>query len=449
MPHRLSVIGTGYLGTTHAAWLASLGFSVLGLDTDRQRVTALASGELPFFEPELGALLRAGLASGRLRFTSSYADVADFADVHFLCAGTPRDAGADRAGTSALEASIDALAPRLSRPCLVVGRSTLPVGTAAVCADRLARLGVAGKEAELAWNPGFLREGHAVADARRPGWIVAGVASPRAEAILREVYERPLAEGVPLVVTDLATAELAPAAAQAFLATKISFINAMAEVCEAAGADVQVLAQALGHDPRIGAGGLQAGLGFGGGSLPADIRAFRARADDLGAGAALAFLQRVDEINDRCRARAVSLATDLAGGHLAGCRLAVLGAAFTAGSDDVRNSPAVAVAQTAVRAGAVVTVYDPAAMDRLRALYPEVACAPSAEAAIRDADLVLVLTDWPEFGEADPEVLGKAVAHRRVVDGRNVLDPARWRAAGWEYRALGRPAAPVPGRQPT
>ena len=208
-------------------------------------------------------------------------------------------------------------------------------------------------------------------------------------------------------MTDLATAELAPAAAQAFLATKISFINAMAEVCEAAGADVQVLAQALGHDPRIGAGGLQAGLGFGGGSLPADIRAFRARADDLGAGEALAFLQRVDEINDRCRTRAVSLATELAGGHLAGCRLAVLGAAFTAGSDDIRDSPAVAVAQTAVRAGAVVTVYDPAAMDRVRAQYPEVACAPSAEAAVRDADLVLVLTDWPEFGEADPEVAGQ------------------------------------------
>jgi UDPglucose 6-dehydrogenase len=435
----LTVIGTGYLGAVHAACLAELGFEVLGTDIDQGRTAALSQGRAPFSEPGLDRLLGRGLRSGRLRFTTSLPEAARFGDVHFLCVGTPQRSGHPGADLSQLHACVEALAPLLRRPCLVAGKSTTPVGTAAALADRLAALAPAGPEAELAWNPEFLREGHAVEDTLRPARIVAGVRSDRAETVLREVY-RPLTEaGTPLLVTDLATAELAKAAANAFLATKISFINAMAEVCEAAGADTAVLADVLGRDPRIGDDGLQPGLGFGGGCLPKDIRALRHRAEELGAGQALSFLHDVDSINRRCRARAVAAARELAGGSLQGQVVGVLGAAFKPGSDDIRESPAVEVAAAVSGLGARVTLYDPAAAAKAVAACPQLQRAGSAEAAARDADVLLVLTEWDEFRDADPEILGKAVRRRNVLDTRHALDPARWRAAGWTYRALGRP----------
>ena len=320
----------------------------------------------------------------------------------------------------------------------MVGKSTVPVGTAARLAGQLSGLAPAGRAAELAWNPEFLREGSAVHDTLRPDRIVIGVRSARAEEMLREVYAGPLAAGVPLVVTDLATAELVKVAANAFLATKISFINAMAELCEAAQADVVHLAEALGHDPRIGHRGLRPGLGFGGGCLPKDIRAFRARAGQLGARQALRFLQDVDEINTRRRTRVVSLACDLLGGSVAGRTVGVLGAAFKPDSDDIRDSPALAVAATLRQLGAKVSVFDPAGMDRARRAHPELSYAGSVQGAARDADLVLLLTEWPEICDTDPEVLGKTVAQRWIIDARNSLDAQRWRAAGWQYRALGR-----------
>jgi UDPglucose 6-dehydrogenase len=438
---RLTVIGTGYLGTTHAASLAELGFEVLGVDADPARVAALAAGRLPLCEPDLGPMLRRGLRSGRLRFTTSLPEAAEFGDVHFLCVGTPQRAGHPGADLSQLFGCVDQLAPLLRRPCLVVGKSTTPVGTAATLARRLASRAPAGPRAELAWNPEFLREGHAVADTMRPDRIVVGVRSARAEAVLREIYADPLRDGPPLFVTDFATAEMVKVAANAFLATKISFINAMAEVCEAAGADVLVLSEALGRDARIGAAGLRPGLGFGGGCLPKDIRAFLARAEDLGAGQALSFLRDVDEINLRCRSRAVRLAAELAGGSLAGRAVGVLGAAFKPGSDDVRDSPALDVASALHGLGARVTLYDPAATGKARRAHPELDYADSAEGAARDAEVLLVLTEWDEFRHADPEILGKAVARRVVLDTRNALDAEQWRAAGWTYRALGRPAA--------
>ncbi len=434
----LTVIGTGYLGTVHAACLADLGFEVLGVDSDPARTGTLSRGEPPFREPGLGALLRRGVRSGRLRFTTSLPAAAQFGDVHFLCVGTPQRAGQPHADLSQLYACVDALAPLLERPCLVAGKSTTPVGTAAALATRLATLAPAGPRAELAWNPEFLREGHAIADTIQPDRIVAGVRSARAEAVLREVYRKPLAAGTPLVVTDLATAELVKVAANAFLATKISFINAMAEVCHAASADVMVLTEALGHDARIGAAGMMPGLGFGGGCLPKDIRAFLARAEELGAGQALAFLRNVDAINARCRSRAVAAARELTGGSLAGRAVGVLGAAFKPGTDDIRDSPALAVAASLSDLGARVTLYDPAATDRACTAFPQLAGAESAEAAARDADVLLVLTEWDEFRNADPDVLGKAVRQRRVLDARHALDPVRWRAAGWTYHALGR-----------
>ena len=439
MACRLTVLGTGYLGAAHAVCMAELGFEVLGVDTSQAQVSALAAGRLPFHEPGLETLLRRGLDCGLLRFSTSYREAAAFGDVHFVCVGTPQLVGADGADLSQLQECIDKLAPLLTRPCLVVGKSTVPVGTAGLLAERLSRLAPIGRSAELAWNPEFLREGHAVADTLQPDRIVAGVRSARAEAVLREVYARPLAAGTPMVVTDFATAELVKVAANAFLATKISFINAMAEVCEAAGADVVPLARALAYDARIGGRFLGAGLGFGGGCLPKDIRAFGARAQELGAGQALGFLREVDAVNQRCRARTVDLARELAGGSLHGAAVCVLGAAFKPGSDDIRDSPALEVAAAVRGLGARVTVYDPVALDRARQARPELEYAASMVGAAADAEVVLLLTDWREFAEADPVLLGKAVARRNIVDGRNALDPGAWRAAGWCYRALGRP----------
>jgi UDPglucose 6-dehydrogenase len=439
MPLRITVLGTGYLGATHATCMAELGFEVLGLDTDEAQVKALAAGSLPFHEPGLEELLHSGLRSGRLRFTTSYAEAAEFGDVHFVCVGTPQRGDSAAADMSYLWACADALAPELTRPCLIVGKSTVPVGTAEALAERLARLAPVGAGAEVAWNPEFLREGHAVADTMRPDRIVAGVTSPRAEEILREVYAGPLADGVPFLVMDLATAQLVKVGANAFLATKISFINAMAEVCEAAGADVVPLAAALALDERIGGRFLAPGLGFGGGCLPKDIRAFGTTARELGVASVSTLLSEVDAINLRRRARMVDLALELAGGSLEGRAVAVLGCSFKPHSDDIRDSPALDVAGTVHGLGARVTVYDPAAMDRARLVHPELEYASSMLDAVAGADLLLLLTEWPEFADADPGVLGEAVTQRNIIDGRNVLDADRWRAAGWRYRALGRP----------
>jgi UDPglucose 6-dehydrogenase len=441
MPPRITVLGTGYLGATHAACLAELGFQVLGVDISESQIKALASGSLPFHEPGLEELLRRGLDSGRLRFSTSYAEAAEFGDVHFVCVGTPQRADSGAADLSYVLACVDALAPGLTRPCLVVGKSTVPVGTSEMLTEHLARLAPVGSAAELAWNPEFLREGHAVADTMRPDRIVVGVRSARAEAILREVYAGPLAEGVPFLVTGLPTAELVKVAANAFLATKVSFINAMAEVCEAVGADVVPLAQALSHDERIGGRFLVPGLGFGGGCLPKDIRAFGARTRELGITSVSSLLGEVDAINLRRRARMVDLALELAGGSLDGRTVGVLGCSFKPNSDDIRDSPALDVAGTIHGLGARVTVYDPAAMDRARKVHPELEYAGSLLQAAEGADVLLLLTEWREFLDADPEVIGKAVAQRNIADGRSALDADRWRAAGWRYRALGRPGA--------
>jgi UDPglucose 6-dehydrogenase len=431
---RLTVIGTGYLGATHAAAMAELGHDVLGLDVDDLKVKRLNAGEVPFFEPGLPELLVKGLDSGRLRFTTSYDEVGAFGDVHFVCVGTPQKKGEYAADLTHVDAAVRSLVPVLSEGDLVVGKSTVPAGTAARLAAE-----ISGAGAELVWNPEFLREGHAVADTLRPDRIVLGVESGRGAAVMQRAYEAILASGTPLVVTDFATAELVKAAANSFLATKISFINAMAEVCEATGADVTLLAQALSHDERIGGKFLHAGLGFGGGCLPKDIRAFMARAGELGVDQALTFLKEIDAINMRRRARMVDLARELCGGSLAGVRVAVLGAAFKPNSDDIRDSPALDVALGVQRAGAAVRVYDPEAMDNARRDFPTLAYASSAIEAATEAEVVLHLTEWAEFRELDPAVLAAVVRQRRIVDGRNALDPVRWRAQGWTYRALGRP----------
>ena len=442
MAARISVIGTGYLGATHAACMAELGYEVLGMDVDAEKIAALTSGTVPFYEPGLDELLAKHVATGRLRFTTSYAELAAFgADVHFICVNTPQRKGEYAADLRYVESVVDGLAPHLDQPTVIAGKSTVPAGTAVRLAERFAELSPAGADVELAWNPEFLREGYAVSDTLRPDRLVIGVASQRAEAALRDVYTPLTDDGVPLVVTDLATAELVKNAANAFLSTKISFINAMAEVCEAAGGDVMQLAEALSYDARIGGRFLVPGLGFGGGCLPKDIRAFMARAGELGVDQALAFLKEVDAINMRRRVRMVDLAREQCDGSFLGKRVAVWGAAFKPNSDDVRDSPALNVAASILLQGAQVTVYDPKANDNAAKLFPTLAYADSALEAARGAHVILHLTEWQEFRELDPAAVGEITSQRRIVDGRNALAAQRWREAGWTYRALGRPVA--------
>lgn len=434
---RMSVIGCGYLGAVHAASMSELGHDVVGIDVDEQKVAALASGEAPFFEPGLGELLRRALASGRLRFSTDLAD-AHGNDVHFVAVGTPQKSGENAADLRYVDAAVEGLIPWLRPGDLVVGKSTVPVGTARRLAERIAK---SGSGASLAWNPEFLREGFAIEDTLRPDRLVYGLAvdGGQAKAALDEVYAAALGTGTPLVVTDYETAELVKVAANAFLATKISFINAMAEVCEAAGADVTQLADAIGHDARIGRRFLNAGLGFGGGCLPKDIRAFMARAGELGADQALTFLREVDRINMRRRERAVDLAREMLGGSILGRRIAVLGLAFKPNSDDVRDSPALNVSAQLALQGAAVLCHDPKAIPNARKRFPELNYVDSIQDAVRDADAVMVLTEWDEYRDLDPHELRATVSQPIVIDGRNCLDATAWRDAGWRYRALGRP----------
>jgi len=440
---RISVIGCGYLGAVHAAAMASLGHEVVGIDVDERKVEALRAGRAPFFEPGLPELLLEAGAGGGLTFGTDIAEVAG-ARVHFVCVGTPQMAGEFRADLSYVDASVTSLVPYLRPGDVVVGKSTVPVGTAERLAAQLAPTG-----ATLVWNPEFLREGFAVEDTLHPDRFVyglptdaEGVATPAGEAakaLLDEVYATPLSDGTPLVVTDYATAQLVKVAANSFLATKISFINAMAELCETAGGDVTQLADAIGYDARIGRKFLNAGLGFGGGCLPKDIRAFMARAGELGVDQALTFLREIDSINGRRRERMVELAREVCGGSFVGKRIAVLGASFKPNSDDVRDSPALSVADMLEKAGASVVVTDPQGIENARALRPNLEYEADVLEAVRDADVVLLGTEWTQYRELDPAQLAGAVRGLHVLDGRNVLDPVRWREAGWTYRALGRP----------
>lgn len=439
---RCTVFGTGYLGATHAACMAELGHDVIGVDVDPGKVAKLSDGVVPFYEPGLEDVLRRNLDAGRLRFTTSYAEAADHADVHFLGVGTPQKKGEYAADLKYVRAVVDTLAPLLERPSVIIGKSTVPVGTAAALGTRARAL--SSTDVEVAWNPEFLREGWAVKDTLRPDRLVLGVDRDRdaagwVEELVREIYADLIAAEVPFLLTDLATAELVKVSANAFLATKISFINAVSEVCEATGADVTMLADALGYDARIGRRFLNAGLGFGGGCLPKDIRAFMARSGELGADHAVAFLREVDNINMRRRTKVVDMAARACGGSLLGANVAVLGAAFKPESDDVRDSPALNVAGMIQLHGAVVTVYDPKALENSRRVFPTLNYATSVIEACERADVVLVLTEWDEFTALRPGDLDGVVRARSIIDGRNCLNRATWRAAGWVYAGLGTP----------
>ena len=451
---RMTVFGTGYLGATHAACMAEMGHDVLGVDVDPEKIQALSEGRVPFFEPGLPEILTRNIEAGRLRFTTDYAEAAEFADVHFIGVGTPQRKGSYAADTTYVNAVIETLAPLVSGNHTIFGKSTVPVGTAHELqqkADEIVAASPNNARITIAWNPEFLREGHAVKDTLHPDRIVLGLGvdssnsddraeQQRVEDLAREIYAPALEEGTPFLVMDLPTAELVKVSANAFLATKISFINAVSELCEIVGADVTALADAIGMDDRIGRKFLGAGLGFGGGCLPKDIRAFMARAGELGADQALTFLREVDAINMRRREKTVELARQTLGGSLIGRNVTVLGAAFKPNSDDVRDSPALAVAGSLSLSGANVTVYDPQGMENAAKIFPTLTYAPNVEEALEGAEIVIVATEWKQFQELDPVVAHKLVAgdNPTVLDGRNCLPRKEWEAAGWNFLALGR-----------
>jgi len=434
MTLKLSVIGTGYLGATHAACMASLGFEVIGFDTEISKIELLSKGEVPFYEPDLEELLAEQIKAGRLSFTNDINDLAD-ADVHFICVGTPQVKGGNAADLTYVNSALESIAKIVKPGGLVIGKSTVPVGTATRLRNRLIEL---NPKADLAWNPEFLREGFAVEDTLRPNRLVVGVTNDQSEKILKEVYATNLKENTPWVRADLPTAELVKVAANSFLATKISFINAMAEICEAAGGDVTILAKAIGYDPRIGNRFLQAGIGFGGGCLPKDIRAFMARAEELGAKQAVEFLKEVDAINLRARQRIIELVRKDLSEDLVGKKVAILGAAFKPDSDDVRDSPALDIAAQIQAAGAVVTVHDPKAIANAQKRFPALKFAEDINNTLKDAEIVLHLTEWKIYREINPAQVKSLVKTAIMIDGRNALDRDAWRAAGWKFRALGR-----------
>jgi UDPglucose 6-dehydrogenase len=438
---RITVIGTGYLGAVHAAGMAALGHDVLGVDADAAKIEALKAGNAPFFEPGLPELLRETVGQGSLRFTTSIAEAAAFGDVHFICVGTPQLPGSDAADLRFVNGVVSELVQLLDRPGLIVGKSTVPVGTARRLAELVMNDAPTGSA--LAWNPEFLREGFAVEDTLSPDRLVFGVNDSASEQVLRSVYAPILETGVPCFVSDLETAELVKVAANSFLAMKISFINSMAEVCEAVGADVVTLADAIGQDARIGRRFLNSGVGFGGGCLGKDIRAFRARGIELGVGEALEFLGEVDNVNNRRRARVVDLATEILDGDVSGRRITILGAAFKPNSDDVRDSPALHVAKALHELGADVRVHDPAAIENARRVAPSLYYAELLDDAFAGSELVIHLTEWTQYRELDPRLLSGRVANTVMIDGRNALDVEKWTKAGWTFHALGRSISPA------
>ena len=434
---KISVIGCGYLGAAHAVAMASLGHDVVGIDSNRTKISSLSSGQPTILEPGFEGLLREGLDSGRLAFSAD-PEAAGGARVHFIGVGTPQKADSHAADLAFLDDAVDSLLPCLREGDVVAGKSTVPVGTAAALEPRIRRAGAC-----LVWNPEFLREGSAVRDTLEPDRLVYGLSCEEADAragcdALDECYAALIAAGVPRLTMDFATAELVKVAANSFLATKISFINAMSQACDATGADVVKLARALGFDERIGHRFLRAGIGFGGGCLPKDIRALRARAEELDLHEAFGFLAEVERINDGQRARTVGILEGLTGG-LAGRKVAVLGAAFKPDTDDIRSSPALSMAAALVGRGARVTITDPAASAQAVATEVEgAAFSADVEAAVAGAEAVLLCTEWEQYVRLDPARIGELVSERIVVDGRNALDPDAWKRAGWTYRGVGR-----------
>jgi UDPglucose 6-dehydrogenase len=418
--------------------MASLGHDVVAFDLDSEKIAEFSSGNLPFFEPGLADLLKAGIKSGKLRFTNELADAISNSEVHFICVGTPQVIESGAADLSQIHSAVKAMAPLLSEGSTVVGKSTVPVGTASWVNKYFSEH--AAQNVKLVWNPEFLREGFAVKDTLHPDRIVLGVSNDSDSSLLEKIYSSTIESGTPVIITDYATAELVKVAANAFLATKISFINAFADLCDVVGADVTTLADAIGHDTRIGRRFLNAGIGFGGGCLPKDIRALQARANELGMKDQFEFLNQIDHINTGRRSYLVQqVAIEL--GDVKSKNVAILGVAFKPDSDDIRDSPAISIAKRLIELGANVTVHDPEALQILSKIHPEIKTSNKVEDALANADLVLHLTEWQQYRELDLTQLSKLVKTRTIIDGRNILDRATWNSAGWKIIYLGRPSS--------
>ena len=430
---RISVIGLGYLGATHAVAMATLGHEVIGIEPDQSRLEPLKNGVVPFYEPGLQDALKKVIAAGKLSFQNSHDEKSAAAEVHFICVGTPQQKGKETADTSYVFSAAKQLAAVLKPESLVVGKSTVPVGTARHLISSIQE--IAGFEPRLCWNPEFLREGTALEDSLAPDRIVIGSNDPLINKNLKDCYQQILDTGTPLLELDLETAELVKVSANAFLATKISFINAMAEIAEAAGADAVKLAEAIGMDSRIGKSFLRTGIGFGGGCLPKDIRGFIARADELGVGSSLKFLTEVDNINLRRRQRVIDLAVaELEDpGHK---KVSVLGISFKPDSDDLRDSPALDIALGLQAKGAQVIVHDPVSLAALEARQTGLSVAEEVLEATKDADLIILGTEWAEYRKLDPSTLNPKT--KTIIDGRNVLSVNDWQKAGFKVIALGR-----------
>lgn len=438
---KLTIIGLGYLGATTAVAFAKLGHQVIGIDPDAAKIELLSQGKLPFYEPGLEEALREVKAAGKISFATEHSPSSSSADIHMLCVGTPQGADGSSADTKFLYSALNSLLPFLDEDAVIVGKSTVPVGTAAQIRSYLeSKLNFSP---HIAWNPEFLREGTALKDTLEPDRIVIGTDDPWSEKLLRLLYQQITDGGVPLISCDIPTAELVKVAANSFLATKISFINAIAEIAEVAGADTVKLAEAIGYDDRIGSKFLRNGIGFGGGCLPKDIRAFVARANELGVGHSVAFLNEIESINLRRRARVLEIAKDELG-DLSSRRVAILGAAFKPETDDIRDSPAIAVAEQFWLAGAHVVVHDPKALHNVRRVFPQIETQPTVELAIANAELVVIATEWNEYREANPCELAKLVSNRLVIDGRNILDVKLWQQSSWQIIALGRNIERIP-----
>lgn len=434
---KITVIGTGYLGATHAASMAELGFDVLGVDVDPAKIEKLAQGILPFHEPELPELLLKHAGTGRLRFTTSIQEAAEYGDIHFIAVGTPQKEGDNAADMRYVYDAVSSIARLAKKDCLIAGKSTVPVGTSRELIKLIEREKSPDVEIQLAWNPEFLREGFAVKDTLEPDRLIVGAQDERAVNALRLVYDDAISRATPFIASDFETAELTKVAANAFLATKISFINAFSEVTERVGGDIKVLADAIGYDARIGRRFLNAGVGFGGGCLPKDIRALQARVSELGLDRTMSFLHEIDQINLRRRERVVDLVKSVLD-ELTDKKIAVLGATFKPNSDDVRDSPALDIAAQLYNAGADVSVYDPQGMPNSAKRFPRLTYAPTIEDCLESAEMVLLLTEWTEFRELNPETVSTFVSKKRILDGRNVLGETKWERAGWEFYALGR-----------
>jgi UDPglucose 6-dehydrogenase len=444
---KLSVIGAGYVGLTTAACLAQIGHDVFCSESDAEKLAKLQNGVMPLFEPHLENIIKGVRSAGRLRFGATEEAIA-WGDAIFICVGTPPLANGD-ADLSAIEGVARAIAKRASGYRLIIEKSTVPVQTGAQLRKHLSVHSTNGLKYDVASNPEFLREGTSVEDFLHPDRIVVGIDSPRAAELLREIYEPIVKQkfACPIhadcakrkepvfLATDIGSAELIKHASNSFLAMKISFINMVANLCEAVGADVTKVAEGMGLDPRIGPAFLNPGIGFGGFCFPKDVQAFIRIAEKSGCDFSL--LKEVEKINQRRVGHFLEKIREELW-VIRGKKIAIWGLAFKPNTDDVRFAPSIALVQSLVNEGAQVRAYDPEAMEKAKSALPDIAYCSNPYEAADGADAIVIVTEWDEFGQLDWDRLRSAVERPLVVDGRNMLDPTEITRRGFHYVSVGR-----------